>query len=79
MIDYFKKLKIAAFYQERINNGKSSEDAAKADNTSFVTIKRYKKDEGFKPERKQNRKTTKRKQDIYMKSVLTKMRNKHIK
>ena len=41
MIDYFKKLKIAVFYQERINNGKSNEEAAKAVNTSFATIKRY--------------------------------------
>ena len=53
IIDHFKKLKIAAFFEERILNGKSSAEAAKAVDSSLATIKIYKKDQGFKPERKQ--------------------------
>ena len=79
MIDHFKKLKIAAFFEERILNGKSSADAAKAVDSSLATIKRYKKDQGFKPERKQKPKTLEQKRQIYNKGAFTKMRNKEIK
>ena len=79
MIDHFKKLKLAEFYQEKIVNGKSSADAAKAVDLSLSTIKRYKKDEGFKPERKSSHKTSEQKNQIYMKGVETKLRNKQIK
>ena len=43
MIDYFKKLKLAEFYEEKIGKGKSSVDAAKSVDLSLSTIIRYKK------------------------------------
>ena len=79
IIDHFKKLKIAAFYEERLLNGKSSADAAKAVDLSLTTIKKYKKDQGFKPERNQKPRTPKQNQQIYAKSLLTKSKNKEIK
>ena len=44
MIDHFKKLKLAEFYEQKIGKGKSSTDAAKAVDLSYSTITRYKKD-----------------------------------
>ena len=41
MIDHFKKLKLAEFYEEKIYKGKSSIDAANAVDLSLSTIKRY--------------------------------------
>ena len=59
MIDHFKKLKLAEFYEKRICKCQSNTDAAKAVELSLLTINRYTKDQGFKPERKITRKTRK--------------------
>ena len=79
ILDHFKKLKLTEFYEKRIVDGKSSTDAAKDIGILLSTIKRYKKDQGFKPERKLSHKTHEQKNQIYMKGVLTKMKNKEIR
>ena len=79
ILDHFKKLKITEFYEKRIIDGKSSTDAAKDIGISLSTIKWYKNDQGFKPERKLLHKTNEQKNQIYMKGVLTKMKNKEIR
>ena len=79
ILDHFKKLKLTEFYEKRIIDGKSSADAAKDIGISLSTIKRYKKDQGFKPERKSSHKTNEQKSQIYLKGVLTKMKNKEIR
>ena len=79
MIDNLKKLKLAEFYLKKFSKGKSSTDAAKAVDLSRSTIKRYKKDLVIKSERKITRKTREEKNQIYMKGVVTKLRNKQIK
>ena len=79
MINHFKKLKLAEFYEEKIGKGKSSSDAAKAVDISLSTITRYKKDQGFKPERKITRRAREQKIQISMKGAITKLKNKQIK
>ena len=76
LIDYFKKQKVYSFLEEKIAKGKSNEEASKSLNVSLSTIKRYKKDLGFKPERKTSHKTSEQKHQIYLKGVETKLRNK---
>ena len=64
---------------KNIGKGKSSTGASKAVDLSLLTITKYKKDQGFKPETKITRKTSEQKNQIYMKGVVTKFRNKQIK
>ena len=78
MIDDLKKLKIAEFYEENIGKGKSNADAAKTVDLSLSTIKRYKKEQGFKPEIKVTRQTREQNNQIYIDGVVTKLKNKQI-
>ena len=75
IIDYFKKQKVYSLLEEKIAKGKSNEQASKSLNISYSTIKRYKKDLGFKPERKATYKTADKKHQSYLKGVKTKLKN----
>ena len=78
LIDYFNKRKVYCFIEKIIAKGKSNEEASKSLNVSLSTINRYKKDFGFKPERKISHKTSEQKHQIYLKGVETKLRNKRL-
>ena len=76
IIDYFKKQKVYSFLEEKIAKGKSNEQASKSFNISLSTIKRYKKDLGFNPERKATYTTAEQKHQSYLKGVETKLKIK---
>ena len=76
IIDYFKKQKVYSFLEEKIAKGKSNEQPSKSLNISLSTIKRYKNDLRFKPERKATYETAEPKHQSYFKGVETKLKNK---